>query len=157
MPPDEFEGTSGPLAAPDRGVGFTETRVPVDVRAAAAARTLVARILHGLVDDDVLGNARLVASELATNSVRHSGASADASMVIRLDVSPARVRLEVEDPGVADSIAIGTPDQGGGGGFGLNLVQLLSDVWGHDRGPGGGMLVWAELACSPAASRHAAG
>jgi anti-sigma regulatory factor (Ser/Thr protein kinase) len=100
----------------------------------------------------VLGSARLVASELATNSVRHSGATAGESMVIRLDLSSTRVRLEVEDPGVAEAISIRTADQEGGGGFGLNLVQVLSDVWGHDRGPGGGTRVWAELACSPAAS-----
>jgi anti-sigma regulatory factor (Ser/Thr protein kinase) len=170
MPPGEFEGTSAqsrfPSAAPcagrprdarpragaDRGLGRTETRVPVDLRAAGAARRLVARTLHGRVHDDVLGSARLVASELATNSVRHSGATAGESMVIRLDLSSTRVRLEVEDPGVAEAISIRAADQEGGGGFGLNLVQVLSDVWGHDRGPGGGTRVWAELACSPAAS-----
>ena len=33
-----------------------------------------------------------------------------------------------------------------GGGFGLNLVQMLSERWGVERLAGGGTQVWAQLA-----------
>ena len=53
--------------------------VAADVDAPSAARAAVVDGLSGRVADDVLGDARLLVSELVTNSVRHAGLPADAS------------------------------------------------------------------------------
>ena len=66
------------------------------------------------------------------------------------------VRLEVEDPGRGGVIAPRAPDLGGG--FGLNLVQELSERWGLERVAAGGTRVWAQLALASApASAEAPG
>ena len=73
-------------------------------------------------------------SELVTNSVRHSGASAGASVVVRVQLTDSLVRLEVGDPGCEGVIAPRAPDLEGGGGFGPNLVGTCSERWGLERG-----------------------
>jgi signal transduction histidine kinase len=77
----------------------TELRLAFDVHAPAASRTLIARWLTDRVPQSVLEHAQLVASELTTNSVRHSGAQAGDNLKFRLELSPAEVRIEVSDPG----------------------------------------------------------
>jgi anti-sigma regulatory factor (Ser/Thr protein kinase) len=92
----------------------------------------------------------LLASELVTNSVRHSGAAAAESIVVRVGITATTIRLEVDDPGDGLGIVLREPDTEAGGGFGLNLVAMLSERWGRDHVPGGGTRVWAELAWSEA-------
>ena len=88
-------------------------------------------------------------SELVTNSVRHSGVPAGAELIVSVDLTPGMVRLEVEDPGRGGTIAAHRPDLETGGGFGLNLVQALSERWGIERVAKGGTRVWAQLARVP--------
>jgi anti-sigma regulatory factor (Ser/Thr protein kinase) len=121
--------------------------LPLDARAPSAARIVVGR-LRGRVSALVLEDARLVVSELVTNSVRHSRASAGAVVAVRVELTETMVRLEVEDPGRGGLIAPRDPDLGGG--FGLNLVQGLSERWGLERVAAGGTRVWARLARAPA-------
>jgi anti-sigma regulatory factor (Ser/Thr protein kinase) len=130
-----------------RGAGALEVRLPLDARAPGAARIVVGR-LRGRVPALVLEDARLVVSELVTNSVCHSGASAGAVVVVRVELTATMVRLEVEDPGRDGVIAPRAPDLGGG--FGLNLVEGLSERWGLERVAAGGTRVWAQLARAPA-------
>jgi anti-sigma regulatory factor (Ser/Thr protein kinase) len=120
-------------------------RLPCDAYAPAAARIVVAQALRDRVAADVLDSALLVVSELVTNSVRHSGASPEDAVIVRIGPSPALVRLEVEDAGRRGVIAPRLPDPNGGGGFGLQLVQALSDRWGLERVAAGGTIVWAQL------------
>jgi hypothetical protein len=54
--------------------------------------------------------------------------------------------LEVQDRGTGGAITRRTPDLQHGGGFGLNVVDVVSRRWGVDRGAG--TRVWAELAFS---------
>jgi anti-sigma regulatory factor (Ser/Thr protein kinase) len=122
-----------------------EVSLPLDARAPGAARIVVER---GRVPASVLEDAQLVVSELVTNSVCHSGASAGAVVVVRVELTATTVRLEVQDPGRAGAIAPRTPDVNGG--FGLNLVERLSECWGLERAAAGGTRVWAQLACAPA-------
>jgi anti-sigma regulatory factor (Ser/Thr protein kinase) len=118
------------------------------VSAPAVARIVVAEFLHGRVSASVLDNARLVVSELVTNSVCHSGVS-DGVVVVGVELTATMVRLEVADPGRAGLISERPPDRAGGGGFGLHLVQSLSERWGLERVAAGGTRVWAQLVRTP--------
>ena len=125
-----------------------EVRLPLDVRAPARARMLVAECLWGRVAGSLLERAQLVVSELVSNSVCHSGASAGAVVVVRVQRTGTLVRVEVQDPGHAGAIAPPSADLERGRGFGLNLVQALSERWGLERVAAGGTRVWAQLALS---------
>jgi len=124
----------------------TEIRLELDAKAPAAARAFVTGLLQGRVPDPVLDRARLLTSELVTNSVIHSHAPEEARMVFRLEFAHGAVRLEVEDPGRRGAVAPRPPDFNGAGGFGLNLVQRLSERWGVERVAAGGTRVWAQIA-----------
>ena len=121
--------------------GALDVRLPLDARAPGAARIVVGR-LRGRVPALLLEDALLVVSELVTNGVCHSGAS-DGAIIVRVELTGTMVRLEVEDPGRGGVIAPRDPDLGG---FGLNLVQGLSERWGLERVAAGGTRVWAQFA-----------
>ena len=125
---------------------LTEVRLRLDAKAPAAARAIVARRLRDRWPAQVLDRAQLLTSELVTNSVLHSHAPDEASVVFRLELSEGAIRLEVEDPGRRGAVAPRSPDLDGGGGFGLNLVQQLSERWGVERVVAGGTRVWAQIA-----------
>jgi anti-sigma regulatory factor (Ser/Thr protein kinase) len=126
---------------------LAEVRLRLDTQAPAAARAIVTATLRDRVPALVLHDVQLLTSELATNSVRHSGASSPEALVVRVQLSRTGVRLEVEDPGRAGVIASRPPDfAGSGGGFGLNLVNTLSERWGVERAAAGGTRVWAQIA-----------
>jgi anti-sigma regulatory factor (Ser/Thr protein kinase) len=127
----------------------TELRVAVDAHAPAASRTLIARWLTNRAPQSVLERAQLVASELTTNSVRHSGAQAGDILKVRLELSPTEVRIEVSDPGRGGTIEPRVPDVDNGGGFGLNLVQMLSHAWGTENLDTGETRVWARFSRRP--------
>jgi anti-sigma regulatory factor (Ser/Thr protein kinase) len=126
-----------------------EFRVGLDTGAPAVARAAVADRLKNAVAAAALADARLVVSELVTNSVCHSGASTDEALTLRVELSASMLRLEVEDPGRDGAIAPRPPDIDGGGGRGLNLVQTISERWGVERVAAGGTRVWAQLALRP--------
>jgi anti-sigma regulatory factor (Ser/Thr protein kinase) len=120
-------------------------RLPLDARAPGAARLVAAVFLRDRIAAVELDDAQLILTELVTNSLRHSGAFG-AAVVVRFELTGASVRFEVEDPGHGGAIAPRPPDHGGGGGFGLHLVQALSERWGLERRAAGGTRVWAQLA-----------
>jgi anti-sigma regulatory factor (Ser/Thr protein kinase) len=119
-----------------------EVRLALDAHAPGAARAVVGR-LSDRAPAGVLSDAQLVMCELVTNGVRHSGAPAGKELVLRIGLSKTMLRLEVEDPGRAGAVAIRPPDIDNGGGFGLNLVQDLSERWGVER------VAAAAPACGP--------
>jgi serine/threonine-protein kinase RsbW len=141
--------TPADAAAEDTEV--IEVCLRLDARAPAAARAIVARRLRDRVPAPAFDRAQLLTSELVTNSVLHSDPSAEAELVFRLELSQRAVRLEVEDPGHRGAVAPRPPDLAGGGGFGLNLVQELSERWGLERVAAGGTRVWAHVAPGPLA------
>ena len=122
--------------------------LPLDARAPGVAR-IVVEGLRGRVPASVLDDALIVASELVSNSVRHSDAPGGAVVVIRIQITSTMVRIEVEDPGSGGTIAPRAPDLESGGGFGLNLVRALSERWGLERVLAGGTRVWAQLQRAP--------
>jgi anti-sigma regulatory factor (Ser/Thr protein kinase) len=129
-----------------------EISVPLDQHAPRAARKAVADHLRRHVSAAVLDDAKLIVSELVTNSVCHSGASAGATATIRVELTPTAVCLEVADAGRAGLIAPRDADLNAGHGFGLSLVQTLSRRWGVERVADSGTRVWAELQHAPRAT-----
>lgn len=66
----------------------------------------------------------LVTSELVTNVIRHAGTP----FLLRVHVTEQRVRIEVQDGATAGEIARKLADSSGG--FGLGLVDELTEAWG---------------------------
>jgi anti-sigma regulatory factor (Ser/Thr protein kinase) len=126
----------------------TEARFPLDVNAPAAARRTVAAYLGDRVAPTVLDTALLLATELVTNSVRHSDMPPSATVNVAITLTPGTVRLDVDDPGRGGAVAPRSPDHERGG-FGLTIVQILSERWGVERAARGGTRVWAQLARAP--------
>jgi anti-sigma regulatory factor (Ser/Thr protein kinase) len=123
--------------------------LPADVSAPGAARRVVVSYFGELVAPSVLDSARLLISELVTNSVQHSGVVAGEQLTIRVGLGQSWCRLEVEDAGHEGFIAPRPPGGAHGGGLGLNLVQTLSERWGLERVRDGGTRVWAQLSRAP--------
>ena len=105
------------------------------------ARYFVAQTLRGWSLDDVVGDAQLVVSELASNAVLH--ARAEVRLTLRSDgKSWVRIELRDDNPRLP---ALVTFSDDATSGRGLSMVDALSTSWGVDR-LGGGKTVWAELA-----------
>jgi anti-sigma regulatory factor (Ser/Thr protein kinase) len=93
----------------------------------------------------VLGDVTLVASELVANAVTHSGAKPDDTLQVRAELDEDRLRIAVHDPGRSGSIAhVRTGDPEEGGGWGLLIVEQLSQRWGAESNDG--QVVWADVA-----------
>ena len=133
-------GAAGRLADGE----LVEVVVALDARAPGAARNFVVRCLKRRVVASALDSAELVVSELVTNSLRHGGAPMD-EVVVSVELMPDWFRVGVQDSGSHAVIAAQPPDLETGGGFGLNLVQMLSERWGVERLAVGGTQVWAQL------------
>jgi anti-sigma regulatory factor (Ser/Thr protein kinase) len=129
------------------GTELADVTIPLDARAPGLARTVVAGCLGEQVTSSVLDVAQLLVSELATNSLLHSGAAEGDHLVVRVHLWRGTCRLEVEDHGCDGVVARRTPDPTAGSGMGLNLVERLSLRWGVIRGPAGPTRVWAQLPC----------
>ena len=131
--------------------GPVEVMIALDARAPGAARTVVAQFLGERVVASDLYSARLLVSELVTNSLRHSGGPAGDQVVVSVALKPDSVRIGVQDSGLDAVIAVRPLDVQTGAGLGLNLVRMLSERWGVERLAGGGTQVWAQLLRSPPA------
>jgi serine/threonine-protein kinase RsbW len=124
---------------------WADIRLGIDRQAPAVARAVLVSTVADQVPASVVHQAELLASELVTNSVLHCGASPGDALRFRVQLSGTVIRLEVEDPGRGGMIAPRTPDLVRGGGFGLNIIDHLSDSWGIDRSAAG-TRVWVQLA-----------
>lgn len=125
---------------PGAGVGAAESAVFVAVpQSVAAARRFVTQVLESWGRRELLADAALLASELATNAVRH------AASPFRTDVERdgAAVRISVTDLAPGRIVAT-TADFDDLNGRGIAIVQAVADHWGCDEAPGG-KVVWAEL------------
>jgi anti-sigma regulatory factor (Ser/Thr protein kinase) len=76
----------------------------------------------------------LLSSELATNSVRHSGSAVPGETVtVTVAARDAGVRVEVTDL-KTDSVPVLRPaDDDAEGSRGLRLVEELTDRWGYEK------------------------
>lgn len=121
----------------------TSFTMPGGTGAAAIARRSVISIEAGL-PLGVRHRVALMLSELVANAVQHGGAGPTETVEVRVASTPRRVRVEVIDPGwqgAEPPPRIQHPD----GGYGLLLVEHLSDGWGREATASGGSLAWFEL------------
>lgn len=114
---------------------FTFPREPQTVRAARAALYE----LEGRVPENRLYDASLCLSELVTNAVQHPGAGGE--LELRLLLEEERLRVEVVDSGTG--FHPGPPTEGDERGWGLFIVDNLSDGWGVEHGDH--TVVWFEI------------
>ena len=118
-----------------------EFSLPCDESAPARARAALRSLDPG---DPLIGDAMLLASELVTNAVRHSGCDVTDRIGLRAELLGASVRIEVRDPALSGSVPFAAVEQDLFGGMGLRLVEALSDSWGAERDHEH-QLVWAEI------------
>ena len=110
--------------------------------------------LQGRIDDGLLEDVRLLVSELVTNSVRHSELSPDGLVSLDVSVSATTMRVEVADSGKGfEPRTARSADRSRPGGWGLYLVDRMSDRWGVARESLN--RVWFEIDHARPAERHA--
>jgi anti-sigma regulatory factor (Ser/Thr protein kinase) len=112
--------------------------------APSEARRIVAERLTGEVTERVLEDCGLLVSELVTNSVVHGHIGHERHVLLSIEVSGERVRVEVTDPGPGFATDTTTPGADEPGGFGLFLVTQVADAWGVS-GDSDPTTVWFEL------------
>jgi anti-sigma regulatory factor (Ser/Thr protein kinase) len=110
-----------------------------DPTAPGAARRAIER-LSGRIDPDVVPDVKLLVSELITNSVKYGG---NGEVTLLIDAaSPRKLRVEVIDQGAGFVPVARNRPATEVGGWGLHLVQTLSDRWGVYEGS---THVWFEI------------
>lgn len=113
-----------------------------DTEAPAAARRAL-DALQTEIYPDALERARLVLSELVTNSIRHAAPIHGGRVDVGIWLSPHLIRIEVRDFGTGFDPSRRAPRQDTGG-WGLDIVDQLAQDWGVTSGEG--TLVWCDLA-----------
>jgi anti-sigma regulatory factor (Ser/Thr protein kinase) len=118
-------------------------RLTSNSEAVLAARRSLDR-LEGHLLPEKLEDVRLVVSELVTNSVRHAGLSPDERISLAVMISDGSVRGRVCDPGPGfEKPSAPRPRTDLSGGWGLPIVERISDRWGVERN--GCACVWFEI------------
>ncbi|MDE9367798.1 SpoIIE family protein phosphatase [Luteipulveratus sp. YIM 133132] len=143
------DGASPTMTSNDRAVAadhhgerdLVHAPLPMDASAPRIARQLVREVLAAEhVPEDVLADAALVVSELASNAVRHGTGPVELT-VHRADAD--HVSLMVRDGAPTQPVAQ-EPHPDGSGGRGLTLVSAISSRWGC-YSHGTGKVVWCLL------------
>ena len=106
-----------------------ELRLPPDARAPATARRSVEGVVLDL-DPEARETVQLLVSELVTNSVRHGRLSLTEWIDLCVETTPRAVRVSVSDPGVGFRRPDAPPRPGEPSGWGLYLLEQMSDRWG---------------------------
>jgi anti-sigma regulatory factor (Ser/Thr protein kinase) len=130
-------GGDGVLHASSAGP-LTTISLDRDPGATARARRFVVDQPSHTATETVLHNAMLVASELVTNTLVHR----EGKVVLSLQIDRDQVRLEVTDQGSGAVIEKREREPGMTRGWGLQIVDELSERWGASDGT---TRVWAEL------------
>ena len=118
--------------------------LPASPSAGALARQILDGWLTDLVGDDTANAARLAASELVENAVRHGLLQSDDTIELVGIATDEKVRIEVEQPTSAQAHLVAPGEREPfEGGFGLRIVEELSSAWGvRAEAPGA---VWFEV------------
>ena len=101
---------------------------------AGAARSTL-EVLADHVDGGFLQDARLLVTELVTNSVRHAGVGSESAVGLALRLTPDCLRVAVSDPGQGFRPEVVEPSVEQEGGRGLFIVDRLADRWGVGDSP----------------------
>ena len=103
-----------------------------DVAAATGARRALDEWLLD-VDDDLKDRSYLAMSEVVTNSVTHARLRPAQLIDVQVALSVGLLRIDVFDEGAGfQPLAPRRPSEPGAGGWGLWLVDQLTDRWGVD-------------------------
>jgi anti-sigma regulatory factor (Ser/Thr protein kinase) len=116
---------------------------------AVTASRLALAGLEDRLDPNVLFDIRLLVSELVTNCVKHAAVGPEESIVLNVEIQDSRVRVSVVDEGPGfepPEPPLTEQAAEAGSGWGLFLVDQLSEEWGVERNAGA--TVWFELARS---------
>lgn len=117
------------------GPRTTELDIPAESRFVATARNFVAEAARNCdwIDEEQLDDLRLVVSETVTNAL-HAQAERQVDELIHLQtiVFDDRIEIVVADSAggfdpPAEALPLPEPDLGREGGFGLPLIEALSD------------------------------
>lgn len=119
-------------------------RLEASIDAPSDARRLIEGWSHA-VPEAIREDLYLVVSELISNSVRHVNPPLDeAGVTLELWTEPGLVRGEVTDGGAGFTPLLKRPGPAQVGGWGLLLVDKITDRWGV-RTDADGTTVWFEL------------
>jgi transcriptional regulator with XRE-family HTH domain len=114
--------------------------LPANTEAARAAREAVAFVAEGIPQQE-LERARLLVTELVTNSVRHGPTGRKATVELFVGVGRDLLRIEVADRSPTPARRKPPSDEGG---YGLALVDAMASRW--DAGTQSGRnITWFEL------------
>lgn len=92
------------------------------------AREAIRRFLEDRgLKEEAVADAELVTSELVANAV--SATSSTDGVVVRAELHEGRLRIEVDDDGPGRPATRTGTERGG---FGLHVVEALSERWGTD-------------------------
>ena len=116
-----------------------DLELPSTALAPARARSALEQIA-GRVSPERLRDVTLLVSELVTNAVRHAEGEAVRLIVA---VTGGVLRVEVHDPGRGFAVRQPSSDPLRPSGWGLVLVEELSDRWGVEGSPR--TRVWFEM------------
>jgi anti-sigma regulatory factor (Ser/Thr protein kinase) len=125
-----------------------EASLPVTADASSIARRELDSWLSSLAGRGMTDRVRLAASELVSNAVRHGDLSAGTPIRLAMDVTLDAIRVEVlQQTETGAAALVRSKDRGTEGGFGLAIVEDVTDRWGVEPGPPGA--VWFEIARLP--------
>jgi anti-sigma regulatory factor (Ser/Thr protein kinase) len=113
--------------------------IPRDRQAPARARSAIEGLADE-VDPAIVPDAKLLVSEIVTNSVKY-GDGGPVTLEVKA-AAPGAVRVEVIDDGCGFVPVARTRPRTDVGGWGLHLVESLSERWGVHEGS---THVWFEL------------
>lgn len=110
---------------------------------AATAARLALDNLDAELDPVLAQDLRLLVTEAVKNSVQHAGVGPEDSIGLKIAVRDDRVRIEVTDQGPGFEPDPSRPGEDEATGWGLFLIDQLSDRWGvvQDQGT----TVWLEV------------
>lgn len=113
------------------GPGRHELRLDAHPRSVGEARRRALELAEPLVEDDRLGDLRLVLSEVLSNAVRHG--SDTGTILLTLTPKQDYLCVQVTDSGagLAPRPRATAPDEDGGWGF--FLIEQLTRRWGMTR------------------------
>ncbi|WP_286176039.1 ATP-binding protein [Arthrobacter sp. NEB 688] len=120
-------------------------RVPSDASSVGRVRrAIVVDLTARDVDEELVGEAEIVTSELLTNAVRHARPLSDGTIRVRWKIRGDVVEVEVTDGGGATVPKPAPRTVWLSSGRGLRIVRALAHEWGvtEDRT---GNVVWATL------------
>jgi len=147
---DRVTGRGGEAAANDqhsgtvRGSASARLRLGCDPSVVAEARRALEQF-EPAVPAPVLESARLLISELVTNSIVHGIRGGSGWVDVVIEQRPGALRIEVVDPASAgERPVMRRVDPASTSGWGLHLVDRLSTRWGVETSLG--TRVWCEIA-----------